>query len=273
MSPEMKELRCPSCRRGGTISMRILPGDQASRGLSCANCGHQIPAIEGVPNFAEHLLWRDPGLGRAQKAMNSRFFARLYETPFWRPFHTRIGSGISLKREIELVLDMAGTGRPEAVADLACGTGFYARALARQFPSACHYGLDLSISMLKEGQRLARRGGSGSIFFLRGDLNRLPFEDTSLDRVNCGGALHLFSHLFPIWREITRVLKPGGVFTAMTLTLGKGPVRRLQGRIMRKGLGTFFEPEALSKDLDAVGLSLFRCQKHRLSFLFAAVKK
>ena len=273
MSPGMKELLCPSCRRGGSISMRALPGDQISQGMSCANCGYQIPAIEGVPNFAEHLPWRDPGLGRAQKVMNSRFFARLYETPFWRRFHTRIGSGISLKKEIELVLDLAGTGRPEAVADLACGTGLYARALARQFPLANHYGLDISVSMLVEGQRLARRDGIESILFLRGDLNRLPFGDASLDRVNCGGALHLFLDLFPIWGEIARVLKPGGIFTAMTLTLGKGPVRRLQGRIMRKSLGTFFEPEELSRDLDAAGLSLFRCQKHRLSLLFAAVKK
>jgi len=232
-----------------------------------------IPDVEGVPDFAEHVPRRGLGSSRAQEVMNSRFFARLYETPFWRPLHTRIGTGISLRKEISLVLGMAGSGRAEAVADLACGTGLYTRAFAGQMPEACIYGLDISVNMLRQAQRLACREGRRLIIYLRGDLNRLPFADASLDLVNCGGALHLFSHPLPIWEEVSRVLRPGGVFTAMTLTLGRGPVRRLQLRLMRKGQATFFDPEDLSRDLEAAGFSSFRYQKHGLSLLFAAVKK
>jgi len=226
----------------------------------------------GIPDFAEHLALDEPKLGKAQKLMNSKIFASIYETLIWRRLHTRIGSGISMEQEVQEVLEMSGTDSAQVVADLACGTGHYARAFARKLPDALIYGLDISLSMLDQGRKKARKEGLNTIMFLRGDIHRLPFDDESVDRVNCGGALHLFQNLSAIWKEISRILRPGGVFTAMTITLGPGLIHKVQKRLMDRGRATFFHPHQLVDDLNSVGLSSFRYKQHRVSLIFRTVK-
>lgn len=240
--------------------------------MKCGLCGHILTMHDGIPDLAEHLLLDDPGLSPSQKVMNSRFFASIYESPIWRPLHTLIGSGISMEKEVKEVLEMSGTSPINFMADLACGTGHYARAFARMSPEAHIYGMDISPSMLTQGRKLARRQGLTTIMFLRGDINSLPFDDNSLDRVNCGGALHLFNDLATIWQEISRVLKPGGVFTAMTLSITCGTIRRLQQWLVDHGRATFFHPHQLATSLRTVGFSSFKHMQHGVSLLFCAVK-
>lgn len=73
-------------------------------------------------------------------------------------------------------------------------------------------------------------------------------------------------------KEVSRVLKPGGVFTAMTLTLARGVIRKVQQSIVDRSLATFFQPDQLAADLSAVGLSSFKYLQHRISLLFRVVK-
>jgi ubiquinone/menaquinone biosynthesis C-methylase UbiE len=204
--------------------------------------------------------------------MNSKIFASIYETLIWRRLHTRIGSGISMAEEVQEVLEMSGKDQVCVVADLACGTGHYARAFAKKLPEALIYGMDISLSMLEQGRKKAQREGLITVTFLRGDIYQLPFENESVDWVNCSGTLHLFPNLAPIWREISRILRPSGVFTAMTITLVPGLIHKLQKRLMDRGRATFFNPHQLSEDLDAVGLSSFQYKRHGVSLIFRAVK-
>ncbi len=185
---------------------------------------------------------------------------------------TRLGSGISMKEELDRVLSRTENGAIETVADLACGTGHYARAFSRKFPGARIYGLDISLSMLTRGNKLACRHNLNSILFLRGDIYHLPFEDRSIDHVNCCGALHLFSNVFPIWHEIFRILRPGGTFTGWTLYLKPGLEERFQRRMMEKGQASFFQPDQLGSDLKQAGLTHFRCERKRLWLIFSASK-
>jgi ubiquinone/menaquinone biosynthesis C-methylase UbiE len=214
----------------------------------------------------------DPELSPAQKVMNSRVFASIYETPIWRPLHTWIGSGISMGKEVEEVLDMSTMENVEMVVDLACGTGHYARAFARELPGAEIYGVDISLGMLVQGHRMAQNKGLSTIRFIRGDIQSLPFSDNSVDQVNCSGALHLFPKLEPIWKEVARVLKPGGIFTAMTLTFAGGVIGKVQQRIMDRGRATFFDISELAWDLQAAGFSTFKYKQHRVSLIFCATK-
>jgi SAM-dependent methyltransferase len=263
-------LRCPKCGRAGKVI--IDPDFWDIERANCRFCNYKLPVYDGIPDFAEHITLIDPKLSPAQKLMNSFLVAYLYESPIWRPLHTRIGSGISLEKEVQEVLELSGAAPVHQVADLACGTGYYARAFARRFPEALVYGLDISLNMLSRGRRVARRQGLKTIMFLRGDIYLLPFDDNSLDRINCGGTLHLFSNLTPIWREVFRVLKPGGVFTAMTITLARGVIRKVQQSIVDRNRATFFQPDQLAADLSAAGLSSFKCMQHRVSLIFRAVK-
>jgi ubiquinone/menaquinone biosynthesis C-methylase UbiE len=126
--------------------------------------------------------------------------------------------------------------------------------------------------MLLQGGKMARGEGLKTLMFLRGDIHQLPFDEESVDRVNCGGALHLFPDLTPILREVSRVLKPGGVFTGMTIALAGGVIGKMQGWVMGRGRPTFFRPDQLAIDLGAVGLSSFKYLQHRVSLVFCAIK-
>jgi SAM-dependent methyltransferase len=265
-----EHLSCPKCAAAGRLLFTSDP--PVLRSVVCGACGYELPVYDGIADFAEHIGLADPELSPAQKVMNSRLFAFFYETPVWRPLHTFLGSGISMNREVREILEMGMKGSEGVVADLACGTGHYARAFARRLPKAPVYGLDISPGMLQQGLKIASAEELDNITFLRGDIYRLPFPDSSVQNVNCCGALHLFSDVKPIWGEIARVLKPGGVFTAMTLARSKGIVRKLQIRAEERDRASFFAPEELCSDLSASGLSSFNCVRHRLSLLFSTTR-
>lgn len=71
---------------------------------------------------------------------------------------------------------------PARTLDVACGTGFLTRHLAGEVT-----GLDQSARMLEIARQRVPAAN-----FVRGDADRLPFEDASFDRVFTG---HFFGHL------------------------------------------------------------------------------
>lgn len=61
-------------------------------------------------------------------------------------------------------------------------------------------------------ENYARAGRPGSVLF--GDARTLPFADGSFDVVVSGGLLEHFRDPAPIVREMSRILRPGGLFYA-----------------------------------------------------------
>ena len=270
MKPLDEHLCCPKCNRVGKV---IFHQDFLDiRQVTCGFCGYKLPVYNGIPDFAEHIVLSNPVFRPLQIFNNSRLFASLYESP-WRLFLTVIGSGISMKQEIQEVTGIAGKVSAHVLVDLACYTGFYTRAFAHKWPEALVYGLDISLSMLEQARKVARRKGLKSIVFLRGDLYRLPFNDESIDYVNCGGALHLFSNLRPIWREISRVLRPGGILGGWTLTWSPWAVyRKVQKWLMDHWKFTFLRPDQFAVGLSEVGLCAFKYRQRNAWLIFCATK-
>lgn len=201
---------------------------------------------------------------RAQRAMDHRLLARLYETPLWRPLHTKLASGRSPDEEVDALLSMAGVGLSRRV-DLACGTGLYARAMAARSPDAAVLGIDLSQAMLARARALE----PARVTWVRGDVHRLPLRDASIDHVNCAGALHLFPDLGAVGRELFRVLAPGGVFTAMAAARAPAPIHAILRRVLP------FQPldeEALSHTLRSCGLVELRAERRRAVLLLRALR-
>ncbi len=98
---------------------------------------------------------------------------------------------------------------PFVVADLGCGTGYIAEALAGSCSRLIC--VDRSEAMLDEARkRLLRARRSTDIEFRPGDLDRLPISDEELDGVVCGMVLHHLPEADSAIREMFRVLKPGG---------------------------------------------------------------
>jgi ubiquinone/menaquinone biosynthesis C-methylase UbiE len=263
-------LRCPTCRKSGGLPVTI---NVANTSLTCQLCGFSVACHDGIPDFADDIPKNDPNISNAQKIMNTPFFSSLYETPFWRPLHTFIGSGISWRAEIRMIMDMVKNQNPLVIADVACGTGHYARAYAKQFPEARIYALDISFSMLSNGQKIATHSSVQSISFLRGDIYRLPFDDSSVDIVNCSGALHLFPDISPIFEEISRVLKPGGMFTAMTIAQSTGILGNLQNKLVNDRKAFFFNPDLLPNKLKIYGFNQFTYVQKKVVLLFSVNKR
>ncbi len=87
------------------------------------------------------------------------------------------------------------------VADLACGTGDFVKALEKRGHKT--FGVDLSYGMM------AASGIDGGRF-VQGDLLALPLADRSVDAAVCGYALRNLVALEPFFDELARIVRPGG---------------------------------------------------------------
>lgn len=105
------------------------------------------------------------------------------------------------------VLPLFGLLEPEwLVADLGCGTGHLAQALA---PFAGRViGVDASPAMLRSAR--ARLAGLGNVELRRGQLEALPIEDGTLDAAFLVLVLPYLADPVPVIAEAARALKPGG---------------------------------------------------------------
>ncbi|MDO4538514.1 MAG: class I SAM-dependent methyltransferase [Coriobacteriales bacterium] len=114
---------------------------------------------------------------------------------------------------------------------LACGGG-------QQMPILTAAGarctvLDNSLAMLEADKSVAEREGY-SIEIVRADMTKpLPFEDASFDLVINPVSLCYVREVEPIWQEVARVLRPGGVLLAGFETVLNQIVDEDEVRIVR----------------------------------------
>lgn len=226
MSPADFAIKCPNCEK--PMDPSPTGGD---RRAVCPSCQSAYPCFEGVVDLVPELEFKRTV---SQAFMESPAIVRIYESRLWRrsPLFA-LYTGISFDREAKLIIEAAGVGAESRVLDLACGSGIYTRPLARVAKEGRVTGLDLSRPMLSLASLKAREEGLANIALLRGNAMALPFFDASFNAVNCCGALHLFPDTRRVLGEISRVLAPGGVFTAAVFRR-KG---RLAGRLVRRFSG------------------------------------
>ena len=100
---------------------------------------------------------------------------------------------------------------PDAVLEIAAGTGVVTRALApKLLPDARYVVTDLSQPMLDYAA--SRQTPDTRIEWRQADALALPFEDASFDLVCCQFGVMFFPDRVAGYREARRVLKPGGRF-------------------------------------------------------------
>lgn len=97
---------------------------------------------------------------------------------------------------------------PKRVLEVGCGSATMSTFFAKAGSEA--HALDVSPGALQAAKaRLAHNATTGSLY--QGDAFRLPFRDGSFDLVMSCGLLEHFTDMTPVVREMTRVLRPGGV--------------------------------------------------------------
>lgn len=97
--------------------------------------------------------------------------------------------------------------------DLGCGRGTDVIRLAQVVgPNGHAHGIDITDSMLDKARSTARKLGVTNASFWKADLAALPVPDASIDWVTSNCVLNHAADKPAVWREIARVLKPGGQF-------------------------------------------------------------
>ncbi|MDH4169363.1 MAG: ubiquinone/menaquinone biosynthesis methyltransferase [Acidimicrobiia bacterium] len=109
------------------------------------------------------------------------------------------------------------------VVDLACGTGDFCRDLQRS--GLQPVGFDLSMGMLGAARTEAPLANA--------DVLHLPVSDASVDGVTCGFALRNFVELGGFYRELARVIRPGGRIALLEVAQPHNPA-------IRWGHGVYF---------------------------------
>ena len=120
------------------------------------------------------------------------------------------------------LLASLGCGNPTALAqlkagdtvlDLGSGGGIDVLLSARRVgPTGKVYGLDMTDEMLALARENQRKAGVTNVEFLKGDIEKIPLPDASVDVIISNCVINLSADKRLVLAEAFRVLKPGGRF-------------------------------------------------------------
>jgi len=101
----------------------------------------------------------------------------------------------------------------ETVLDLGSGGGIDVLLSARRVgPTGRAYGLDMTDEMLELANENKRKAGLENVEFLKGEMERIPLPDNSVDVIISNCVINLSADKDQVLREALRVLRPGGRF-------------------------------------------------------------
>ena len=111
---------------------------------------------------------------------------------------------MAFRRRARILLDYLELRDGDRVIDLGCGMGFYLKAMGK-LRRLRLVGLDLELARLRKAGQLQSAG------LVQANLERLPLEEGSFDKVLLSEVLEHLVQDEAILRRILRLLKPGGL--------------------------------------------------------------
>lgn len=118
--------------------------------------------------------------------------------------------------------------KPVSILDAGTGTGFISQLLAERYPKAKITALDIAFNMLKQSKnkRSFKQRWNRQFHYVNAEVENLPFADASLELVISGLTFQWCQDLPKVFKEIRRVLAPGGLL--MFSTFGPDTLKELR---------------------------------------------
>jgi len=142
--------------------------------------------------------------------------------------------------EVPTSLGLLGNVKGKKILDAGCGSGIYAKILAKK--GAKVYGIELSKEMLACAKDYCK---GYDIEFKQGSIENLTYPDNYFDSVLCSLAIHYLKDTKKAFSEFSRVLKKGGflVFSTANPTFeAKYEVKREKGKNILS-IANYFNPK------------------------------
>ncbi len=144
---------------------------------------------------------------------------------------------------------------PKYIIDIGSGTGFISKLLQKRYPAAQLLSLDFAYAMLSKARQrqpflkrfFSRQG------YICGDAEYLPLRENSMDMAISGLTLQWCNHLDHTFRELYRILRPGGML--MFTTFGPDTLKEL--RASWRAVDDFTHVNAFT-DMHDIGDALLR---------------
>ncbi len=121
----------------------------------------------------------------------------------------------------------------EVVVDLGSGGGLDVfLAAAKVGPKGKAIGIDMTPEMLDLARANAKKAGLENVEFYHATIDELPLEDESVDCVISNCVINLAPDKSAVFREIARVLKPGGRLAMSDIALKKNLPEEIEKDVM-----------------------------------------
>jgi SAM-dependent methyltransferase/uncharacterized protein YbaR (Trm112 family) len=218
-------LRCPACRRDGTLELRAEESDahEAREGsLRCGACATEFALHRGVPE----LLYDPPEHILAEAAGLERFAAKMAGGGWDRELMQKLpdlehGYWYVQARSMHQLLTTIPFQPGQSIVDVGSNTCWASNHFAERGLHAI--ALDIATVELQGLYTADWFIEDGDVFFERvlGSMDAMPLASGSVDYVYCCQVLHHndSGSLRRTFAEIFRVLKPGGRLLMVNETL------------------------------------------------------